>query len=248
MLNPESLERIIARRAELDELEEKLAKQLAEVRVERDELAVAERLLERMTGQLAEERSSARPMPGQAGGHPPPHHPAPARPPPRRNRPRPESGHRPLGHLADRARPLRPRPRPGRLRPLRPSRSPHPFRPALHLEGAGTGRIVNACATECGHTPGPQPSVVPGMTTQAVLQAVVAHASEADHTVAHSAHPAAARAQHPAPPAGTGPEARSLPLAKRVPPDGSRTRALPAPGASTREMGFAAGAGLRARV
>jgi hypothetical protein len=64
MLDPELLERITARRAELDELEE----QLAEVRVERDELAVAERVLERMTGQLAEERSSARPMPGQVGG------------------------------------------------------------------------------------------------------------------------------------------------------------------------------------
>lgn len=37
---------------------------------ERDELAVAERVLERMTGQLAEERASARPMPGQVGGLP----------------------------------------------------------------------------------------------------------------------------------------------------------------------------------
>ncbi|MFF1465720.1 hypothetical protein [Streptomyces sp. NPDC058330] len=64
MLDPELLERITARRAELDELEE----QLAEVRAERDELAVAERVLERMTGQLAEERASARPMPGQVGG------------------------------------------------------------------------------------------------------------------------------------------------------------------------------------
>lgn len=52
MLVPELLERITARRAELDELEEQ-AKQLAEVRAERDELAVAERVLERMTGQLA---------------------------------------------------------------------------------------------------------------------------------------------------------------------------------------------------
>jgi hypothetical protein len=68
MLDPELLERIIARRAELDELEDQLAKQLAEVRAERDELAVAERVLERMTGQLAEERSSARPVPGQVGG------------------------------------------------------------------------------------------------------------------------------------------------------------------------------------
>ncbi|MFF1285804.1 hypothetical protein [Streptomyces sp. NPDC058299] len=34
MLDPELLERITARRAELDELEEQLAKQLAEVRAE----------------------------------------------------------------------------------------------------------------------------------------------------------------------------------------------------------------------
>ncbi|MER0450070.1 hypothetical protein ABR738_36950 [Streptomyces sp. Edi4] len=68
MLDPELLERITARRAELDELEEQLAKQLAEVRAERDELAVAERVLERMTGQLAEERASAGPVPGQVGG------------------------------------------------------------------------------------------------------------------------------------------------------------------------------------
>ncbi|MEU0219240.1 hypothetical protein ABZ281_30940 [Streptomyces sp. NPDC006265] len=68
MLDPELLERITARRAELDELEEQLTKQLAEVRDERDELAVAERVLERMTVQLAEERASARPVPGQVAG------------------------------------------------------------------------------------------------------------------------------------------------------------------------------------
>ncbi|GAA3017863.1 hypothetical protein [Streptomyces fulvorobeus] len=68
MLDPELLERITARRAELDELEEQLATQLAEVRAERDELAVAERVLERVSEQLAEERASARPMPGQVGG------------------------------------------------------------------------------------------------------------------------------------------------------------------------------------
>ncbi|CAL9638036.1 hypothetical protein SUDANB120_06260 (plasmid) [Streptomyces sp. enrichment culture] len=38
------------------------------MRAERNELAVAEHVLERMTGQLAEERASARPMPGQVGG------------------------------------------------------------------------------------------------------------------------------------------------------------------------------------
>ncbi|MFE7935613.1 hypothetical protein ACFU6S_44225 [Streptomyces sp. NPDC057456] len=68
MLDPELLERITARRAELDELEEQLAKQLAEVRAERDELAVAERVLERMSEQLADERASAEPIPGQVGG------------------------------------------------------------------------------------------------------------------------------------------------------------------------------------
>ncbi|MFE4018665.1 hypothetical protein ACFXPZ_14750 [Streptomyces sp. NPDC059101] len=68
MLDPELLERITARREELDELEEQLAKGLAEVRAERDELAVAERVLERMAGQLAEERASAGPMPGQVAG------------------------------------------------------------------------------------------------------------------------------------------------------------------------------------
>ncbi|MDX3642747.1 hypothetical protein [Streptomyces sp. MB09-02B] len=68
MLEPELLERITARRAELDELEEQLVKQLAEVRAERDELAVAERVLERVSEQLAAERASAEPMPGQVGG------------------------------------------------------------------------------------------------------------------------------------------------------------------------------------
>ncbi|MFE7842798.1 hypothetical protein ACFU53_44055 [Streptomyces sp. NPDC057474] len=40
-MDPEVHERITARRAELDELEEQLVKQLSEVRDERDELAVA---------------------------------------------------------------------------------------------------------------------------------------------------------------------------------------------------------------
>ncbi|MEU0820274.1 hypothetical protein [Streptomyces mirabilis] len=70
MLDPELLERITARRAELDELEEQLAKQLAEVRAERDELAVAERVLDRVSEQLADERASAAPAPGQVGGRP----------------------------------------------------------------------------------------------------------------------------------------------------------------------------------
>ncbi|MFD9513214.1 hypothetical protein [Streptomyces mirabilis] len=41
MTDPEVLERIATRRAELNGLEEQLAKQLQEVRAERDELAVA---------------------------------------------------------------------------------------------------------------------------------------------------------------------------------------------------------------
>ncbi|MFB7112740.1 hypothetical protein [Streptomyces sp. NPDC056291] len=63
MLDPELLEQITVRRAELDELEE----QLAEVRAERDELAIAERVLERVSEQLAVERASATPTPGQVG-------------------------------------------------------------------------------------------------------------------------------------------------------------------------------------
>ncbi|MDR6980867.1 hypothetical protein J2X68_007609 [Streptomyces sp. 3330] len=39
-----------------------------EVRAKRDELAVAERVLERVSEQLADERASAAPMPGQVGG------------------------------------------------------------------------------------------------------------------------------------------------------------------------------------
>ncbi|MFC9632206.1 hypothetical protein ACFTY8_23705 [Streptomyces mirabilis] len=61
-MDPELLERITARRAELDELDEQLAKQLAEVRAERDELAVAERVLEQVSEQLADERASATPL------------------------------------------------------------------------------------------------------------------------------------------------------------------------------------------
>ncbi|MFP3989522.1 hypothetical protein U9R90_18995 [Streptomyces sp. E11-3] len=68
MLDPELLERITARRAELDELEEQLAKQLTEIRVERDELAVAERVLERVSEQLAQERAETAPVPGHVGG------------------------------------------------------------------------------------------------------------------------------------------------------------------------------------
>ncbi|MGJ5797968.1 hypothetical protein ACSCB1_02150 [Streptomyces europaeiscabiei] len=67
-MDPQLLERITARRADLDELEEQLAKELAEIRAERDELAVAERVLERVSEQLADERASTAPVPGQVGG------------------------------------------------------------------------------------------------------------------------------------------------------------------------------------
>ncbi|MCM2388171.1 hypothetical protein [Streptomyces albipurpureus] len=68
ILDPELLERVTARRAELDELEEQLAKQLAKVRAERDELAVAERVLERVSEQIADERAETAPVPGHVGG------------------------------------------------------------------------------------------------------------------------------------------------------------------------------------
>ncbi|MBM7443231.1 hypothetical protein [Streptomyces sp. HB132] len=57
MTDTEVLERIAARRAELDGLDEQLAKQLSEVRAERSELAVAERVLQRMSEQIAEEQA-----------------------------------------------------------------------------------------------------------------------------------------------------------------------------------------------
>jgi hypothetical protein len=60
-------ERIAARRAELDELEDQLVKQLDEVRAEQDELAVAERVWHRMAEQLAAE-TAAEPPPTQVAG------------------------------------------------------------------------------------------------------------------------------------------------------------------------------------
>ncbi|MFD8251038.1 hypothetical protein [Streptomyces werraensis] len=53
---------------ELDEIEGQLLKRLAEVRAERDELAVAESVLERMSEQVANERVSVTPVPGEVGG------------------------------------------------------------------------------------------------------------------------------------------------------------------------------------
>lgn len=68
MVESEIAERIAARRAELDGLEEQLVKQLDQVRAERDELAVAERVWHRMTQQLAGELAAAEPVSAQVAG------------------------------------------------------------------------------------------------------------------------------------------------------------------------------------
>ena len=64
------LERIAARRVELDLLEEELAKRLADVRAERDELVVAERVVQRISEQgFGEYLSMAPALPeAQVGG------------------------------------------------------------------------------------------------------------------------------------------------------------------------------------
>jgi len=64
------LDRIAARRAELDLLEEQLVKQLDEVRSERDELVVAERVVQRISEQDVVEYLSLAPAPveTQVGG------------------------------------------------------------------------------------------------------------------------------------------------------------------------------------
>ncbi len=58
-MDPEVSERIVARRAEPDGLEEQLVKRLSEVRAEPDELAVADRVWQRMSERVAEERAGA---------------------------------------------------------------------------------------------------------------------------------------------------------------------------------------------
>ncbi|MEU2674949.1 hypothetical protein ABZ622_40265 [Streptomyces sp. NPDC007164] len=68
MVDPEVQERIAVRRAELDDLEEQLVKQLAEVRAEREDLAAAERVLTRMGEQAAAERAATAPAVAQVGG------------------------------------------------------------------------------------------------------------------------------------------------------------------------------------
>jgi hypothetical protein len=63
------LERITARRAELDAAEERLAKELEAVRAEQEELACAERVLVRLTVQAAAEvDETSRPAAGQVAG------------------------------------------------------------------------------------------------------------------------------------------------------------------------------------
>ena len=60
------LDRIAARRVELDLLEEELVKRLADVRVERDELVVAERVVQRISEQGFGEYSSLASAPPEA--------------------------------------------------------------------------------------------------------------------------------------------------------------------------------------
>jgi hypothetical protein len=61
------LERIIARRSELDALADELAKQLQEVQAEREELLVAERVLNRLAEQdRAEAETAVVPSPAPA--------------------------------------------------------------------------------------------------------------------------------------------------------------------------------------
>lgn len=60
------LEKIAARRAELDVPVEELARQLDEARAEREELAVAEKVLRRLQEQVAGETPAAKPA--QVGG------------------------------------------------------------------------------------------------------------------------------------------------------------------------------------
>jgi hypothetical protein len=62
------LDRIAARRAELDLLEDELVKRLADVRIERDELVVAERVVQRISEQGFGEYLSLAPPEAQVGG------------------------------------------------------------------------------------------------------------------------------------------------------------------------------------
>lgn len=68
MVDTEVQERIAVRRAELDDLEEQLVKQLTKVRAEREDLAAAERVPARTGERIAVERAAAAPVAAQAGG------------------------------------------------------------------------------------------------------------------------------------------------------------------------------------
>lgn len=59
---------ITARRSELDALAEQLTKQLQEVQVERDELAIAERVLNRLAGQVQADVEAAAPVSARVAG------------------------------------------------------------------------------------------------------------------------------------------------------------------------------------
>lgn len=64
----EVAERVAARRAELDEEEKLLVERLEKVRAEREELAAAMRVWERMYAQLESEKSATQAVPAQVGG------------------------------------------------------------------------------------------------------------------------------------------------------------------------------------
>lgn len=67
----QELERITARRSELDTLAEELAKQLEEVRAEREELVIAERVLNRLAEQdraAQEATATVVPTPARVAG------------------------------------------------------------------------------------------------------------------------------------------------------------------------------------
>ncbi|WP_225846508.1 hypothetical protein [Streptomyces sp. HPF1205] len=68
MVESEIAERIAVRRAEPDTLENRLVKQLEQVRAGRDELAIAERVGQRMAEQLVAE-TAAEPAKAQQGSY-----------------------------------------------------------------------------------------------------------------------------------------------------------------------------------
>jgi uncharacterized protein Smg (DUF494 family) len=59
---------ITARRSELDALADELAKQLQEVQVERDELAIAERVLNRLAEQVRADAGAVAPVSAKVAG------------------------------------------------------------------------------------------------------------------------------------------------------------------------------------